>query len=120
MMKKWICIAMSLVLFLGPVLPTAAVAASADSTGAAEAAAEKQETEAEAAAKARSWETDIRISIRDERQLMQESGMTLDAWDEAVARSRPSSVTEKMKVEFLPSDGLENIRLSAGGIVDLQ
>lgn len=44
------------------------------------------------------WETDIRLSITREDRLMQEAGMDLAAWDEAVDQVKSSGLEETVVI----------------------
>lgn len=67
---------------------------SAPAIAAAEGVGESGETGPE-------WQTDIRLSITRERQLMQEAGMDLAAWDAAVEQAKQSGLEEPISREAL-------------------
>ena len=88
MMKKWICVMLSLLCFLGA-LPTSSFAAYTGERTDGAATEPKQEiTAASSEEDFRLWKTDIRLSIQQEKQLMQEAEMTLDAWDREVSQRK--------------------------------
>ena len=49
----------------------------------------------------RVWDTDIRLSITRESQLMQEAGMDLAAWDEAVEQSRQNGLSHTIRAGLI-------------------
>ncbi len=78
-----------------------------ESTELSDAVTAQTETEAESASPCSGrWETDISLSIRDERQIREESDMSLDAWDDAVTSMKEKGlanpVTEDAILEADP------------------
>ena len=49
----------------------------------------------------REWETDIRLSITTETQLMEEAGMDLAAWDEAVAQRKQEGLSHSIRAGLI-------------------
>ena len=89
-MKKRVIIFLAMLLSL--LIAAAPIAAAAEA--AAEAVAEGGES-------GRVWNADIRLSITRERQLRQEAGMDLDAWDAAMDQVKQSGLQEAITREAL-------------------
>ena len=49
----------------------------------------------------REWDTDIRLSITTETQLMEEAGMDLAAWDEAVAQRKQEGLSHSIRAGLI-------------------
>ena len=47
------------------------------------------------------WQTDIRLGITREKQIMQEAGMNLKQWDEAVATKKQAALADPITREAI-------------------
>ena len=63
----------------------------------------------------REWETDIRLSITPETGLMQEAGMDLAAWDEAVAQRKQDGLSHSIRAGLITAVDKDALLLKEDG-----
>ena len=63
------------------------------------------------------WETDIRLGIRTERQLMEEAGFTLDEWDDMTAKARKEGFEQAFDRETLAGKDADARILEENGCI---
>ncbi len=69
------------------------------------------------AAAAREWNTDVRLSIAREGQLVRESGMDLAAWDKTLDEMKRAGLASPITAEALRAADKDALILSEGGTV---